>query len=185
MKWDFPQFHVKFGVTERFDENTIPIHTADMDFRCAKPIQDAMMKVAEHNIYGYTAAFAEGVGMKYHEAIINWFKRRNGWEIKPEEIVYINGTVEAIRSAILSFSNEGDGIMITRPIYTPFTSTILATHRTVVNSPLVNANNDGYYTIDFEDFEKKAADEKTKVFLLCSPHNPTGRIWTSFPGASR
>ena len=176
MKWDCPEFHINLGVTERFDSDTIPIHTADMDFRCAEPIRKALQKVVDHNIYGYTAAFPFGTGMKYYDAVTGWFSRRNSWEIKPEEIIYCNGTVEAIRNAIIALTSPGDGVMINRPIYTPFTSTIQRTGRTVVNSPLIN--NDGYYTIDFDDFEQKAADEKTKLLLLCHPHNPTGRIWT-------
>lgn len=176
MKWDCPSFHVMLGLTERFDADTIPIHTADMDFRCAKPIQDAVMRVAEHNIYGYTGAFPSDYGMTYFDAVTGWFKRRHNWEIKPQEIIYINGTVEAIRQCIYAFTEPGDGVLINRPIYTPFTGTILGTGREVVNSPLIN--NDGYYEIDFADFERKAAQERTKLFLLCNPHNPTGRIWS-------
>ncbi len=177
MKWDCRGFHVTLGLTERFDEDTIPIHTADMDFRCAKPIQDALQKVVDHNIYGYTGTFLPGYGMCYYEAITGWFKRHHDWDIKPEEIIYINGTVEAIRQCICAFTEPGEGVMINRPIYTPFTSTILSTKRKVVNSPLIN-DGSGYYTVDFDDFERKAADANTKLFLLCNPHNPTGRIFT-------
>lgn len=174
-KWDCRQLLQEMGVTERFDDSTIPVFTADMDFRCAKPIQDALARVVEHNVYGYTAISPQDTP-EYYEAVINWFKRRNNWEIKPEEIVYVNGTVEAVKQAILAFTKEGDGVLINRPIYTPFTSTILGTRRTVVNSQLINS--DGYYTVDFDDFEEKAADENTRLFILCNPHNPTGRTWT-------
>ena len=177
LKWDCRDFHVKLGLTDRFDRDTIPVHTADMDFRCAEPIRLALRKVTDHTIYGYTGTFPPGFGMRYYEAIMGWFDRHYGWKIKPEEIIYINGTVEAIRQCILAFTEPGDGVMITRPVYTPFTSTILHTKRTVVNSPLQN-DGEGYYTVDFDDFEAKAADEKTKLFLLCNPHNPTGRIFT-------
>lgn len=176
MKWDCRELHVMLGITPRFDLDTIPVHTADMDFRCCKPIQDALMKVAEHNIYGYTNTTPFGTGMEYYNAIIGWFKRRMDWDITPDQIMYINGTMEAIRACIEAFSEKGDGILITRPVYTPFTGTILKTGRQVVNSPLIN--NDGWYEIDFEDFEQKAALESTKVFLLCNPHNPTGRIFS-------
>ena len=174
-KWDCGNLLKEMGLTERFDGSTIPVFTADMDFHCAKPIQDALARVVEHNVYGYTAISPHDTP-EYYDAIINWFKRRNHWEIQPEEIVYVNGTVEAVKQAILAFTKVGDGVLINRPIYTPFTSTILNTHRTVVNSQLVNS--DGYYTVDFEDFEQKAADDNTKLFILCNPHNPTGRTWT-------
>lgn len=175
MKWNAGELLKSFGVTERFDKDTIPVFTADMDFRCAKPIQDALQKVVDHNIYGYTHHTA-CEHEEYFQVIINWFKENRQWEIKPEEIIYVNGTVEAVKLAILAFTNEGEGVLINRPIYTPFTGKILETNRVVVNSSLVN--NDGYYTVDFEDFEKKVADENTKLMILCHPHNPTGRIWT-------
>ena len=178
MKWDYAEFLKTYGITERFDENTIPVHTADMDFRCAQPISDALRRLSEHNIYGYTAVFPYGIGLKYYEAVTHWFKRRHNWTILPEEVIYINGTVEAVKLAIEAFTEKGDGVLINRPIYSPFAMVILKTGRVVVNSQLRNNNNDGYYTIDYEDFEAKAADAKTRLFILCNPHNPTGRIWT-------
>lgn len=176
LKWDYAEFLKTYGITERFDEETIPVHTADMDFRCAQPISDALKKLAEHNIYGYTAVFPYGAGLKYYEAIIRWFKKRHDWAIRPEEIVYVNGTVEAVKLAIQAFTEKGSGVLINRPIYSPFAMVIQKAGRVVVNSQL--RNNNGYYTIDFEDFEAKAADTKTRLFILCHPHNPTGRIWT-------
>jgi cysteine-S-conjugate beta-lyase len=177
MKWDYAEFLKTLGITERFDEDTIPVHTADMDFRCAQPISDALKKLAEHNIYGYTGAFPFGVGMKYYEAIIRWFQKRRNWTIRPEEIVYVNGTVEAVKLAIQAFTEKGDGVLINRPIYSPFSMVIEKTGRAIVNSQLIDT--DGYYTVDFEDFEAKVSDPKTKLFILCHPHNPTGRIWTN------
>jgi cysteine-S-conjugate beta-lyase len=176
LKWDYAEFLKTYGITERFDEETIPVHTADMDFRCAQPISDALKRLVEHNIYGYTAVFPYGAGLKYYEAIIHWFKTRRNWTIQPQEIVYVNGTVEAVKLAIQAFTEKGDGVLINRPIYSPFAMVIQKTGRVVVNSQL--RNNDGFYTIDFEDFEAKAADTKTRLFILCHPHNPTGRIWT-------
>jgi cystathionine beta-lyase len=176
LKWDYAEFLKTHGITERFDEDTIPVFTADMDFRCAQPISDALKKLAEHNVYGYTGAIPEGIGMKYYEAIIRWFKDRRNWTIQPEEITYVNGTVEAVKLAIQAFTEKGDGVLINRPIYTPFAMVINKTGRVVVNSQL--RNNDGYYIVDFDDFEAKIADTNTKMFILCHPHNPTGRIWT-------
>lgn len=176
MKWDYGDLLKSFGLTDRFDENTIPVFTADMDFKCAPPIIDALKKTVDNQIFGYTAVIPSGVGMEYFDSIIRWFKEKRNWTIKPNEIVYTNGTVQAVKNTIQAFTQPGDGVLINRPIYTPFTGTILATGRVVVNSQLIN--NDGYYTIDFKDFEEKAADENTKLFILCNPHNPTGRVWT-------
>lgn len=178
MKWDYPKFLQTFGVTERFDADTIPIHTADMDFRCAKPIQDAVTALAQHNIYGYTAAFAESCGMKYYDAVTGWYARRYHWKVDASEVIYVNGTIEAIKIAIRTFTEPGDGVLLNRPIYSPFTSSIEGLGRVVVNSPLKEEGDCGHYVVDYEDFERKAADPKTKLFLLCHPHNPTGRIWT-------
>lgn len=176
LKWDGGEFFKQVGITDRFDGNTIPIQMADMDFRCAEPIRKALIKLAEHNIYGYTAVFREGCGAAYYDAIIRWYRQRQHWEIKPEEIIYFNGTVDAISAAIKTFTREGAGVLLNRPIYAPFMHTVEEAGRIVVNSQLVN--HDGCYTIDFDDFEAKAADKNTELFLLCHPHNPTGRIWT-------
>jgi cystathionine beta-lyase len=174
LKWSCGDFLKKSGITDRFDKDSLPLFTADMDFRCAKPIQDALMELVQHNIYGYS--MATPTNSDYYSSVINWFKTKYGWDIKPEEIIYSDGTVAAVKYCIQAFTKEGDGILINRPIYTPFTTTILETKRTVVNSQLIN--NDCYYEIDFDDFEKKCADPGTKLFILCNPHNPTGRIWS-------
>lgn len=175
MKWDCGEFLKKVELTERFDDDTIPVHSADMDFRCAQPIADAVKLLAERNLYGYTALFPSGAGLAYYIPIIRWFKEKRHWDIKPEEIIYVNGTVEAIDYAIRTFSQKGDGVLINRPIYRPFTEVIEDTGRVVVNSQLIN--NNGYYTIDFDDFKVKASQQNTKLFILCHPHNPSGRIW--------
>jgi cystathionine beta-lyase len=108
----------------------------------------------------------------------NWFKTRYNWNIKASEIVYVDGTVNAVRHSIEAFTNPGEGVLINRPIYTPFTRSIQETNRVVVNSQLIYGD-DGIYEIDFEDFERKAAEPNTKMFILCNPHNPTGRIWSN------
>ena len=173
LKWDGGKLLTQFGLTSRFDEDTIPVFVADMDFACPQPVIEALHKVVDHRMYGYSAHFCEP---EYFNALQRWFKTRNDWEINPEEIIYVNGTVEAVRVSIKAFTAEGDGVIIQRPVYGPFTSSILETRRTVVNNQLIN--HAGYYTIDFEDFEAKARDPKNKLFILCHPHNPTGRVWT-------
>jgi cysteine-S-conjugate beta-lyase len=172
LKWDGGSFLKDFGLTDRFDENTIPLFVADMDFQCPQPVIEALHRVADHRLYGYSAYFCEP---KYTDAIIQWFKTKRNWEIRPEEIVYVNGTVEGLRMCMEAYTNPGDGVIIQRPVYGPFTSTIEKTGRSLVNSQLVNHN--GYYSIDFDDLEEKLADPKNKMYLLCNPHNPSGRVW--------
>lgn len=109
-------------------------------------------KVVDKNLYGYTTLHPS-FSKEYYDAVCGWFERRHHWKIAPEEILYVDGTITAIRHALLAFSNPDDGVLITRPVYTPFTKTILSTGRKVVNSPL--KNNNGFYSINFEDFEKR------------------------------
>lgn len=174
-KWDGVSMFPELGVSPRGDGDTLPLFTADMDFRCPPSVREEILKVAENNLYGYTTLHP-AMGGRYYDAVSGWFRRRHGWEIQPQELLYVDGTISAIRHALLAFSAPGDGVLITRPIYTPFTRIILETGRQVVNSPLVNT--DGYYTVDFADFERKAALPTTTCCILCSPHNPTGRVWT-------
>lgn len=175
MKWDTGPRYMGKLAADRFDKDTISLYTADMDFRCPPSVRDEIMKVAEHNIYGYTM-LSPDVDMTYYNAVINWFGRKRNWNISPEDIYYVDGTIEAVKLAILAFTKPGEGVMFNRPIYTPFTRIIMSTGRQIVNSQLVNT--DGYYTVDFDDFEEKAAQENTKMFILCHPHNPTGRVWS-------
>lgn len=178
-KWDGADvFGPPTGDVLKVDENTISVWTADMDFACPDSIREEIQKVVDRNLYGYSAVRANNASMKpYFDAIAGWFKRHYDWEIAHEDMTYSYGTVNAIKNAIQAFSEEGDGILITQPVYSPFMLAITSTKRKVVNSSLIN--NDGYYTVDFEDFEKKAADPKTKLFVLCNPHNPVGRVWTA------
>ncbi len=158
---------------DTINDDTIAIFTADMDFRCAPPIIDALRGVVDHGIFGYSAAPEPD----YSDAVIDWFKRRENWEIKPEELIYVNGTVEAMKQIILALTEPGDGVIIQRPVYGPFSSTIEGTGRTIVNNQLIS-DDEGYYTMDFEDLEQKCKDPDNKLLMLCSPHNPVGRIWT-------
>lgn len=174
-KWDAGALLKQMGVTDYVDENTLPLFTADMDFRCPPSVREAVQKVTDFNLYGYTVVHP-ALYPAYYEAVTGWFQRRHGWRVKPEEVLYAEGTISAIKNAVLAFSKPGDGILINRPVYTPFTTVIESTGRKVVNSPLINT--DGYYTVDFDDLEKKAAQPSTVCMILCSPHNPTGRIWT-------
>ena len=178
MKWDGPSLMESFfpGIGE-CEKEPLCVFTADMDFQCAESIREELQKIVDRNLYGYTglAPTAE-VGKPYYDAVTGWFKRHYGWEIDPETIVYTPGTVNAVDIAIKTFSKEGEGVLINPPIYGPFAMSIEGAGRKVVRSPLINTG--GYYTVDFAGFEEKAKDPNTKIFILCSPHNPTGRIWT-------
>jgi cystathionine beta-lyase len=172
VKWDGGQLIKNMGLTERYDEDTIPLFTADMDLPVPQPLLDALHKTVDHRIFGYSIFPDE-----YFEAIQHWFKRRHDWEIKKEELLFSPGTVHALSIAVRALTNPGDGIIIQRPVYPPFTSVITANDREVMNNAL-KCDDEGYYHIDFEDFEAKAKEEKTKMFILCNPHNPTGRVFT-------
>jgi len=171
MKWDGGEFLKQVGLTERYDEETIPLFTADMDLPVPQPLLDALHKTVDHKIFGYSIFPPE-----YFEAIQHWFKKRHDWDIKKEEIVYSPGTVHAVNVAVRALTKPGDGVIIQRPVYPPFTSAVEGNGRIVRNNAL-KADENGYYTIDFEDFETKAKEEKTTMFILCNPHNPVGRIF--------
>ncbi|MGI2329009.1 MalY/PatB family protein [Planococcus sp. YIM B11945] len=173
LKWDGADLIKEFGITERYDEETIPLFTADMDLPVPQPLVDALHKTVDHRIFGYSV-FPE----EYYQAIQSWFLKRHDWKIDKEQIVYSPGTVHALNVAVKAFTQPGDGIIIQRPVYPPFTGAIEGNNRVVVNNALIRSE-DGTYSIDFEDFEAKAKDEKTNMFILCNPHNPTGRVFTA------
>lgn len=170
-KWDGGELIKAWGLTERYDDETIPLFTADMDLPVPQPLIEALHKTVDHRIFGYSVFPDE-----YYQSIQHWFKKRHDWDIKKEEIVYCPGTVYATNVAVQSFTEPGDGVIIQRPVYPPFTRAIESNDRVVRNNAL-KCDEEGYYTIDFEDFEAKAQEEKTKMFILCNPHNPTGRVF--------
>ena len=173
VKWCPGNMLKDMGITERFDDNTLALYTADMDFRCAQPILDAMDHVVQHGIFGYSGV--KGIP-EYNEAVCHWFKKRHGWTFDENAVCFVSGTIKALDVAIQSYTQEGDGILITRPVYGPFTKCIESNNRRVVNSPLINSG--GYYTMNFDDIEEKAKAPDTTMFILCNPQNPTGRVWT-------
>ncbi|MEA3334439.1 MAG: MalY/PatB family protein [Chloroflexota bacterium] len=172
VKWESGKYLIRKGVIERFDQDTIALFLADMDFQCPQPLLEALHARVEQRIFGYTSYLTSP---DYVDAIQGWFKRRHHWEITADSIVYSPGTVQAIDALIRAFTAEGDGVIIQRPVYGPFTNRIEANRRSVVNNSLVN--DDGYYTIDFDDLAEKARYSQNTLFLLCSPHNPVGRVW--------
>lgn len=172
MKWDGGEFIKQMGLTDRYDEETLPLFTADMDLPVPQTLVDALHKTVDHRIFGYSV-----FPNQYYEAIQHWFKKRHNWDIKKEEIIYSPGTVHAVNIAVKALTKPGDGIIIQRPVYPPFTRGIESYGRVVKNNALICDEN-GYYSIDFADFEAKAKEENTKLFILCNPHNPTGRVFS-------
>ena len=170
-KWDDRQGIIDYGFSERYDDDTIPLFVADMDIACSPEIIKALHKTVDYRIFGYST-----IPDEYYEALISWFKRRHDWDIKKEEILYNAGTVDALGVALNAFTQPGDGVIVQQPVYPAFVSSTISNSRRPLNNAVVN--NDGYYTIDFEDFENKAKQQDTKLYFLCNPHNPTGRIFT-------
>jgi len=162
VKWD--EAKKKFGT-----DDLIPLWVADMDLASPNCVQKSMMKRASHPLYGYTI-----YPDSYYETIQNWMQNRFSWQIEKEWIVPCYGVVPSLNFIISAYSQEGDGIIVQTPIYPPFVSSVEHKKRRVLDNTLVYEN--GSYHIDFEDFERKA--KEAKLFLLCSPHNPTGRVWS-------
>lgn len=180
VKWDErPQVLAEASEQVRADASAgistnpdiIPLWVADMDFKAAPAIQEAVRKRAEHGVFGYTV-----VGDDYYEAVISWFQRRHEWTIHREEILYTTGVVPAMSVAIKALTMPGEKVLILSPDYNCFFSSVRNNGCEVLETVLCRKGNT--FEVDFEDFEAKCADEKTTVFLLCNPHNPCGRVWT-------
>lgn len=175
MKYNFGEIVNRRGThSVKWDEaaeGVIPLWVADMDFKAAPAILEAVRKRAEHGVFGYTV-----VEEDYYLAIINWFQRRHDWHIRREEILYTTGVVPAMSVAIKALTMPGEKVLILSPDYNCFFSSVRNNGCEVLESVLKRKENT--FEVDWEDFEAKCADEKTTVFLLCNPHNPTGRVWT-------
>ena len=176
MKYDFDEPVPRRGTNSYKwdtvkDEDVLPMWVADMDFRTAPAIVGALRKRVEHGIFGYTK-----VPPAYYEAVVNWFRRRHAWLIEKEWIVYTTGVVPAISAIVKALTVPGDRVLVQTPVYNCFFSSIRNNGCEAVANPLIYAN--GTYRIDYDDLERKAADPKVKLLLLCNPHNPVGRVWT-------
>ena len=195
MKYDFDELVERRGTNcVKWDESPsdeiIPLWVADMDFKVAPAILEAVKRRAEHGVFGYNI-----VPESYYEAVISWFRRRHQWEIRREWILYTTAVVPAMSCVIKALTMPGEKVLILSPAYNCFFSSIKNNGCEVLESPLRRTSVDGSsfvdgdssvdedlqspsFEVDFDDFEAKCADEKTTVFLLCNPHNPTGRVWT-------
>jgi cystathionine beta-lyase len=164
VKWD--ALENVFGTTD-----VLPMWVADMDFAVAKPITEALKKRIQHEVYGYSQPLPTVT-----EIVVDRMKRKYGWKIKPEWVVFTPGVVPAIFTAVRAFTNPGDKVVLQGPVYRPFWSAITASGcRTIDNELKLN---DGRYGIDFKDLERKfRAKSKPKMMILCHPHNPVGRVW--------
>lgn len=162
-KWDSPD-----GASR---EDFLPMWVADMDFRTAPCVIDALERRVSHGVFGYTA-----VGNDYYDALTSWFGRRHGWNIDPQGVIYTSGVVPAISAIIKALVPRGGGVIVMTPVYNCFFSSIRNNGCRIVESPLVNTGRG--YEIDFDDLERCAAGEGAAMILLCNPHNPGGRVWT-------
>lgn len=152
-------------------EGVLPMWVADMDFRTAPAIIDALQKRVAHGIFGYTR-----VPDAYYDAVTSWFSRRHGWDIDREWIIYTSGVVPAVSAVIKALTVPGDKVIVQTPVYNCFFSSIRNNGCEIVSNPLrLTADT---YEMDFDALERCAADPRAKVMLLCNPHNPAGRVWT-------
>lgn len=144
---------------------------ADMDFPSPPAVTEAISQRAEHGIFGYAQADDD-----YYRSVANWFDARYGYRPESNWFVITPTIVCALAMAVQAFTQPGDAVLIQQPVYHPFKNVIVQNGRTVANAPLVYEN--GAYRIDFEAFERVVENQKPKLFLLCNPHNPVGRVWT-------
>lgn len=178
MKYDFDTYHSRRDMeAAKWDamdasagQDIVPLSVADMELLTAPEIIDELKKTAEFGMYGYT-----WWGERYAEAVEYWMRTRHDWEIKKDWIIQLNGVVQGIYAAVRAFSNPGDGILVQTPVYYPFYRAITMNKRNILENELCRV--DGKYVINFDDFEQKA--KKAKMFILCNPHNPVGRVWTA------
>lgn len=176
MKYDFDEIVPRRGTHSvkwelDSDPDILPMWVADMDFRTAPPVVEALRRRVEHGIFGYAQA-----PQAYYDAVVKWFERRHGWRTEPEWILHTTGVIPALSAILKALTQPGDKILVQTPVYNHFFISIR-------NSGCRTAENDltyrgGAYTIDFADLERKAADPEVKAMLLCNPHNPAGRVWS-------
>ncbi len=163
VKWD--------ALQEVYGRNDIlPLWIADMDFKSSPKIIEALIKRAEHGVYGYPTSTK-----KIFKPFIEWNAKRNGVNIKDDWLLTCPGVAVAFSIGVQAYTKEGDGVMIQTPVYPPFHSAVKNNNRIMVENELLEK--DGYYTIDFVDFERKITSKNVKLFILCNPHNPVGRVW--------
>lgn len=165
LKYDFAKRRGK-------PEDVLPLWVADMDFKTSSYVVDALIERAEHGIFGYSDTQEE-----YFNAVAGWIERHHHWKIREEWLIKTPGVVFALAMAVKAFTEPGDSVLIQQPVYYPFSEVIRDNDRVIVSSDLI-LGEDNRYHIDLEDFEKQIVDHDVKLFLLCNPHNPSGRVFT-------
>lgn len=165
VKWDYTLG--QFGA-----DDVLPMWVADMDFAVPPAVIEALHTRVKHGVFGYTLQTES-----YQEAIINWMQQRHSWNIQPEWIQYCPGVVPALSLIVEVFTEPEDQVIIQTPVYPPFYNVVKDHGRELVQNPLI-LNEQGDYEIDFEDLERSLSNERAKIIILCSPHNPIGRVWT-------
>ena len=164
LKWDC-------AVERHHSEDELPLWVADMDFKSPPQIVEALKKASEKAFFGYTEP-----GAADRKVVSDWYKRRYSFYPDPESIIFTPGTVFGLTTAILAFTAPGDAVMISQPVYYPFSEAVEMNGRKLINHTL-KKDEDGRYSYDFESFEKLITDNNVRIYILCSPHNPVGRVW--------
>lgn len=162
---------IKYDREKAQDPHIIPMWVADMDFETLPEVKEALVKRAQHGVFGYAAPTSD-----YYQAVINWMSSRHHLNINQEWIVTTSGVVGALKLAVRTLTEDNDHIMIMKPVYYPFDKSIEVNHRQIVECPLVFK--DDHYECDFDVFEKQIVNHDVKMFILCNPHNPIGKVWT-------
>ena len=161
-----------FAVRRGKPNDVLPLWVADMDFQTSSYITDALEDMVKHGVFGYSESEEH-----YFGAVQNWMERHYNWHVKESWMTKTPGIVFALAMAVKAYTQENDAVLIQPPVYYPFKEVVEDNHRRLVNNTLV-LGGDGTYTIDYEDFEKRIIEENVKLFILCNPHNPVGRVWT-------
>lgn len=162
-----------FAKRRGMPEDVLPLWVADMDFKTSSYVEDALVERARHGIFGYSESQTP-----YFEIVRDWMKRHHDWEVKEPWLIKTPGVVFALAMAVKAYTEPGDGVLIQSPVYYPFSEVIEDNGRRIVSNTLV-LGEDHKYHIDFEDFERQIKENQIKLFFLCNPHNPVGRVWTT------
>lgn len=175
MKYDFDTITPRRGtLSYKWDsaaEGVLPMWVADMDFKTAPAIIEALHKRVDNGIFGYTL-----VPDEYYDAVTSWFSRKHGWVIDRNMMIYTSGVVPAISAIIKALSSPGDKVVVQTPVYNCFFSSIRNNGCEIVNNSLIKIGDS--YDSDFDDLDRKLSDNKVPLMLLCNPHNPAGRVWS-------
>ncbi|MDO4334610.1 MAG: MalY/PatB family protein [Bacteroidales bacterium] len=175
MTYDFDKIINRRGtLSYKWDsvaDGVLPMWVADMDFQTCPAIIEALHKRIDNGCFGYTL-----VPDEYYDAVVGWFEKRHGWHIDKEKMIYTSGVVPALSAIIKALAAKGDKVIIQTPVYNCFFSSIRNNGCEILPNPLLKKGDT--YEMDFDDLERKAADPKAKLLILCNPHNPAGRVWT-------